>query len=660
MTTDDSDHESRNSEADEPFQYHRAAQHLIVVLATVLHFVFLVQARPLQSANDRSRWCTVWSLVERGTFQIDEIRQRPGWDTIDLIHVDQHFYSTKPPLLTTVVAGVTWLAQKATGWNLIDQLQPLTVVVLIVVNLIPFVVSLYVWIAILERVSQTHWTRLFVLTIAAFGTLLTPFLMTLNNHTVAATSITLALFGLIKLLSEDRDSTSIWPFVLCGFASSWAAVNELPAGLFLILTFVMACQQSIPKTLRYFIPASAIPLIGLLATNVIAMGTLKPAYADYGTDKYRFVIDGVPSYWMQPHGVDRNLDSPVMYFIHCTIGHHGLLSLTPIFVLGLAGWLISPTLRDRGLKRSLILGAVTSVIVLAFYMTRTQNYNYGGVSCALRWGLWLIPFWLLGLVPVIDQCSKSIGFRCLASGLTMISLFSAWYPIENPWRQPWLFHWMESRGWIDYSDPPVTLDKPLWTWFSDLPGTIDGDPAWIEFSIAHPGLESKLLRMTIQPAANAAGDLVEIEVREYSKEMSSSDRIRKLLVKVDPFQKGLPPAEFLAWRDTNVTAAMQQSDLAFVRGLPRKVPFEARAIRYLKTPLRTDAFECRQAAAHVSYAASDAEKPKNYRCDTWLNPEVPFGVVQVEFHLSDPETGQTLFHERWTVRDCHPKVQHVR
>src|SRR5689334_17171546 len=41
---------------------------------------------PLLSANDRSRWCMVWSLAERGTFQIDEILNTPGWYSIDHIY----------------------------------------------------------------------------------------------------------------------------------------------------------------------------------------------------------------------------------------------------------------------------------------------------------------------------------------------------------------------------------------------------------------------------------------------------------------------------------------------------------------------------------------------------------------------------------------------
>ena len=337
----------------------RTAQLLVVLISLVLHCVFLSKATPLQSANDRSRWCTVWSLVERGTFQIDEIRQRKGWDTIDLVHVDEHFYSTKPPLLTSLVAGITWSLQRLTGWNLLDDLQPLTFLVLVIVNLVPFTVSLLAWIAILDRIAARTETRLASLALAAFGTLLTPFLMTLNNHTIAAAAMTFAIYALMRILSDENRPLPNWLFLVSGFASSAAVTNELPAALFLVMALVLTFRRSAHQTLAYFVPAAAIPLLALVAVNMIATGSWKPVYADYGTDKYRFVIDGIPSYWLQPQGIDRNLDSTWTYFLHCTIGHHGVFSLTPIAILALIGWMLKA--RDRALRPLVLVGATVSM-----------------------------------------------------------------------------------------------------------------------------------------------------------------------------------------------------------------------------------------------------------------------------------------------------------
>jgi hypothetical protein len=76
---------------------------------------------PLFSANDRSRWCTVWSLVERGTFAIDEIIRQPGWDTIDKVRYREHFYSSKPPLLPTLTAGLYWGLKRTAGLDLLSK-----------------------------------------------------------------------------------------------------------------------------------------------------------------------------------------------------------------------------------------------------------------------------------------------------------------------------------------------------------------------------------------------------------------------------------------------------------------------------------------------------------------------------------------------------------
>jgi hypothetical protein len=228
------------------------------------------------------------------------------------------------------------------------------------------------------------------------------------------------------------------------------------------------------------------------------------------------------------------------------------------------------------------ISAVTSVMVIAFYLTRTQNYNYGGVSCGLRWAVWLTPLWLAAMIPVLDATARLVSLRVVAVLLCLVSMYSAWQPIDNPWRQPWLFKWMEARGWIDYSEARPKLGHPLWTWFASLPQS--DEPAWVEFSVAQPGVAPRIVRMTGIRVKSASGDPVtEIEIRESQGDDKTSVKIRKLTIDIDSFDKGAPAAEFLQWSDPNVTETQQQDDLAFVRGLPRKVPFEARTTRYLKT-----------------------------------------------------------------------------
>ena len=111
---------------------------LMIVAAMSVVTAKLIDSPPLGSANDRSRWCTVWSLVERGTYQIDEIRKVPGWDTIDLVKHEGHFYSTKPPLFTTLLAGLYWGIHWATGLNLLNDTATVARIMLLLVNILPF------------------------------------------------------------------------------------------------------------------------------------------------------------------------------------------------------------------------------------------------------------------------------------------------------------------------------------------------------------------------------------------------------------------------------------------------------------------------------------------------------------------------------------------
>jgi hypothetical protein len=95
--------------------------------------------------------------------------------------------------------------------------------------------------------------------------------------------------------------------------------------------------------------------------------------------------------------------------------------------------------------------ALLTLVVLAFYFSRPLiDRNYGGVTSGLRWLFWLIPLWLLALVPAADAVADSRWGRVIAIACFAISVFSANYATLNPWSQPWLFDYWEQLGWIRY------------------------------------------------------------------------------------------------------------------------------------------------------------------------------------------------------------------
>ena len=118
---------------------------------------------------------TVRSLVEHGTYEIDEIVGQPTWDSIDMVQHkgrdgQKHLYSSKPPLLATLVAGEYWLLHKATGKTLGTHPYELGRFLIFTINVIPFALMLVLLAGIAERLGTTDFGRIFVIATAALGT----------------------------------------------------------------------------------------------------------------------------------------------------------------------------------------------------------------------------------------------------------------------------------------------------------------------------------------------------------------------------------------------------------------------------------------------------------------------------------------------------------
>ncbi|MGE3316369.1 MAG: hypothetical protein AB7O26_14735, partial [Planctomycetaceae bacterium] len=138
----------------------RAAYLLMGAVWTAVMLAQICRVQPNLSANDRSRWCTVWSLVERGTFQIDEIDAVAGWSTIDKVRHEGHFYSSKPALYPTIVAGVYWGLKTVTGWDLLEETALVVRTILLIVNLLPMLLVLLLVAKIAERHGHSDFGRL--------------------------------------------------------------------------------------------------------------------------------------------------------------------------------------------------------------------------------------------------------------------------------------------------------------------------------------------------------------------------------------------------------------------------------------------------------------------------------------------------------------------
>ena len=433
---------------------------------------------PTFSSNDRSRWAAVRALVENGTFVVgkrDQFDLNPaaavagtvaiakvkgyrdtgiafeeGYRSVDFAKNPQtdEFYSTKPPLFTTIVAGEYWLLNKALGWSFKERQDrwPLVCIILITFNVIPFVIVLVLLANLVEEYGRTDWGRLFVFAAACFATYLTTFAVTLNNHTPAACCAMIATYPLLNGRSIDSDRPYVpGEMLISGFFAGMAACFDLPAAILPALIGLVILFRG-ARGLIWFILAAAIPIGAFLYINQTTFDTVVPVYSKKETEWYRY--EG--SHWSKTEGkgIDFANEPKEIYAMHMLVGHHGVFSLTPLWLLAVAG-MIGGLAAGSGSRRMLSTVAfLATAVVVGFYIWKTNNYE--GWTSGPRWQFWLIPLFLMVMLPIVDGIGQSSAGRVLAYLLLAVSIFSAVYPVFNPWRHPWIYQMCEYMGWLKY------------------------------------------------------------------------------------------------------------------------------------------------------------------------------------------------------------------
>ena len=414
--------------------------------------------RPFLSANDRSRWLTIRALVEHGTYEIDAVLDTKVWDTIDMVqHLgrdgEPHLYSSKPPLLATLLAGEYWLIHRATAWTLGDHPYEIGRLMLFTINVLPLVLMYVLLARLAERFGTTDWGRVFVVAAATLGTFLTTFAVVLNNHLVAAVSATIALYVFVRIYCDGERRVTY--FVIAGLAAAFTAANELPAVLLLALVGLLLLWRAPRETIMAFVPAALVVVAAFFATNYIAHDSLLPPYMHRSaTDnwyEFKYTVNGQErnSYWLDRQGIDRGEPSKSTYALHVLVGHHGIFSLTPVWLLSMAGILAWLWSGDRERRDLALVVSTLTVACLVFYIGfRPQvDRNYGGMTSGFRWMFWFAPLWLVTMLPAADRLARSTAGMAVAALLLSVSVLSASYPTWNPWTHPWLYRWLEWCGW---------------------------------------------------------------------------------------------------------------------------------------------------------------------------------------------------------------------
>jgi hypothetical protein len=182
-----------------------------------------------------------------------------------------------------------------------------------------------------------------------------------------------------------------------------------------------------------------IPCAAFLTAQYLAFGQFRPVYEEFGTKSYEYH----GSYWTTPLQMDWFNKEPEpygIYLLHMTLGHHGVFSLTPIFLFSAYGALrilFECSSRSRVLAW---LATVLAIALLAFTIwdpkalqTYTGKIEEGSATRGLHWLVWLSPLVLFAIYAMLRLLFARGGRLRAMAGLTIfltvaMLAFYTWNP----------------------------------------------------------------------------------------------------------------------------------------------------------------------------------------------------------------------------------------
>ncbi|MEG4230537.1 hypothetical protein QUA40_00230 [Microcoleus sp. Pol11C3] len=401
------------------------------VIIFVLNFILLALLTKfdIQSSSDASRIATVKSLVEYHTFTIDNsvFEERSRLFTVDKYFYNNHYYSDKPPLPAIMGAGVCFLLKYILGMDFSNNFE-LTcyLMTLFTVGVSCCIALVYFHKILLEIFDiDKNWANLTTF-LAATATLLLPYSVVLNNHSLAATFITVSFYYLLNF-NKSRDMISL---ILCGFFISMSGSIDITCFLFIPFYLVFIAGKSLKMAGLFLL--SCLPLIiCYLGLNIYLSGSIVPpamnaALWDYpGSIFSKQNLSGVAKH--------KNLLVSLRYAFTLYLGNRGLFSHTPIMLFSVMGIWVFLRQKQISYKTPYLYGIAASVTFMLLYTLR--SVDYGGYSYGVRW--FVAPMLILCLplshIGNLVRSSRFLKkfFVVIACMSIAISLVGTYNPYPN-------------------------------------------------------------------------------------------------------------------------------------------------------------------------------------------------------------------------------------
>ncbi|NEQ53141.1 MAG: hypothetical protein F6K11_23890 [Leptolyngbya sp. SIO3F4] len=394
-----------------------------------LFFLLFVLLTTVQVAswNDASRMALIQSLVEYGTFIIDD---STFIETGDKVFFDQHFYSDKPPLLSIFASPIYFVLYRL-GFSLKShEVFTYYLITLLSVGVLS-ALGLMVFRKIIKDFfgAKDDWADLVTLVVGA-GTLLLPYALLFNNH---APSGVLILIGFYFLLDFRRQATFKKP-IYAGLFFSLAGGIDITQFLFLPFIFGLFAIRSIKAGVTFAI--ACLPILALyLFLNFHMFGNFMPPAMNASLWDYPGSAFGPET--LSALATHDGFADILLYGFHMLLGHRGLITHTPLLLLAILGW-VAFYKQNWGFRYKTEYICLLFVCFLYMGIYIYKSINYSGWAYGVRW--FVSPMFLLCFpIAWLENGVRSsrvmrlffVGVTCLSIFISLIGTYKPFTPLPD-------------------------------------------------------------------------------------------------------------------------------------------------------------------------------------------------------------------------------------
>lgn len=398
-----------------------------LVLATFCVIALLTKTDP-QSPHEYSRLGTVESIVDRGTYAIDD---STFIITIDKIYRDGHFYSHQPPLLSTLETPVYWgLHLPGTRFNNRGR-YVMTYAFSLFTNGVALTLTVIVLAQLLGLAGVASPRRDWLAVLLPCGTWLLPYGLVTNNHGISGLLVTLLAYLLLKI--EWRGITELRALAIGSVLGLLVGIEILPIVSFAPLTIAyLAMRRDLDaRTWLYGAAGLAMPLLLHAIINRQITGDLIPA--GFHHELFNYAGTAFDDSSLTGGLKYQSPREAAAYAWTSLIAGRGFFTFAPVLAVGLIAGIVDWRWWTRARGPYVVMFGGLALSLAASLLTTN---NYGGEAVGFRHAVYLSPAFLVLLLPwlVDDDLGRHRRTNAVMAIAALSCVLMLAFGARNPWK----------------------------------------------------------------------------------------------------------------------------------------------------------------------------------------------------------------------------------